>query len=735
MRSFGTFPSKIRGGNHSNRSAWGVSASAVGPGFITRAASMLRGDFQGKAHWTTRLRSCGSNEEIHAVLMDLTKTTNGALRVAGRFQSQPGRIQRLVPADSIAGSVAEAGVLYRFHTRPCQMRYPTPLRLNKEQTAAVDKELARLVEVGAIEAAPHHDGHKALSLECENWEKAAMPPGEWPREMSVPVLDLKRAAQHDAQQAASQNCRRQSGLPLRDFESGIFTVPKSDGGHRLCTDYRALNQFQVKSKFQLDGTKAIAQLIQPGDFGALVDIKDCYLEFGLHPAHRKYCRFRDAHKKRWQWRTMSFGMSEAPHLCTRILRPFIKILKGLGIRCSIYLDDLLVLSQSPSSLAVAMGVAVEMLQSELGLQLKLEKCNFAPSQRFTALGIIWDTRLMRCSVPKKRIKNIISSATRILNRAGSGAKAGVFDPSQSNAVRTRDLARLVGQCVSTVTCIKAAKRRLLYIQQLLGKSVRRKGWDGEIKLTVEAVQALRWWITKEPYRENGNDIVPPPRPIQGWVTSDAATHNAGWGGTLELDGKKWTTRGFFAKEERSLYINNLELLGNRKTVESLLPLAVPHSRWHQVHLQCELDNVAAIKYGKVGVSRSLGMSILGADYYDWREKFRLSLGFQFLAGVQNVESDALSRWEMTHREWQLHPLLFREACRWFRQTVEIDLMASRQNTQTKLFYSYEHDYEAVGTNCFHARWDKWKSVYACPPPFWWAGCYSNCGGIKSRPRY
>jgi hypothetical protein len=116
------------------------------------------------------------------------------------------------------------------------------------------------------------------------------------------------------------------------------------------------------------------------------------------------------------------------------------------------------------------------------------------------------------------------------------------------------------------------------------------------------------------------------------VTSDAATHNAGWGGTLELGGQKWTTRGFFTKDERSLYMNNLELLGNRKTVESLLPLAVPRSRWHLVHLQCELDNVAAIKCGKVGVSRSLGISILGADYCDWREKFRLSIGFQFLAG-------------------------------------------------------------------------------------------------------
>jgi hypothetical protein len=109
MSSFGTSPSKIRGGDSNFRSARNASVSAVGPGFISRATSMLRGDFLGKGHWTTRVRACASNEEIHAVLADPTTKTNGTLRVAGRFQSQPEKIQRLVPADSIAGSVALGG--------------------------------------------------------------------------------------------------------------------------------------------------------------------------------------------------------------------------------------------------------------------------------------------------------------------------------------------------------------------------------------------------------------------------------------------------------------------------------------------------------------------------------------------------------------------------------------------------------------------------------------------------
>ena len=349
----------------------GSSSSGGSQRFIRRASLMLQGAFRERGHWSQKVRSGISNQEIHEVLFAVATAQNSDAPVAARFQSKPERVCELVPADSIAGSVATGGVLYRFHERPQLLRYPHHLRLNKLQTTAVNDELERLARIQAIERAPPHDGHKALGPEAAKWERTPMPPGQWPREQKVPVLDLRQQAQYDCQQRKVQDDRRARGLPYRDFESIIFTVPKSDGGFRLCTDYRKLNHFQVKAKFQLDGTKAIASLIQPGDYGALIDIKDCYLEFGLHPAQRRYCRFRDPRLRRWQWRTMSFGMSEAPHLCTRILRPFMKILKGLGVRCSIYLDDLLVLSQSPSSLAVAMGVAIELLQGELGLQLKL----------------------------------------------------------------------------------------------------------------------------------------------------------------------------------------------------------------------------------------------------------------------------------------------------------------------------------------------------------------------------
>ena len=110
---------------------------------------------------------------------------------------------------------------------------------------------------------------------------------------------------------------------------------------------------------------------------------------------------------------------------------------------------------------------------------------------------------------------------------------------------------------------------------------------------------------------------------------------------------------------------------------------------------------------------SLGLAL--ADYWDWRERHRLSISFNFLAGVQNVESDALSRVKMSHREWQLCPDVFHRICRHFRIEAQLDLFASSHNHQVPRYYSFEHDSAAEGTNAFAHKWDHRGPMYAYPP--------------------
>ena len=677
--------------------------------FLRKARSALTSVSREKGH-LHGLSPGVSNDFIEEVLENLAAAGNSDRPVAARFQTHPDNVRDLLQDDSsLAVQAARRGVIYQLSSRPQQVRRPRPLSLPEVQKVAALAEIQRLLNTcQAIERIPDHDGDKPLRPGCAHYERQPFPQGPWPWERPVPVLKWDwEVHQYNLNNAKAYAQRRAKGIPARDFESGVFCVPKSDGGFRLCTDYRQLNEHAKKGKFQMEGVQQVAELIQKDDFGMLIDLKDAYLTLGLHPAQRKYCRFRSPDGKRYQWKVVSFGTSEAPKICTKIMKPLVQILKSLGIRCLIYIDDILILDQNKYRLAAAMALAMELFQSEVGLQLKISKGQLCPSQVFQCLGIIWNTGTMKCSIPDKRIIAIQRTARRLLRASASAP-----------TVTTRDLGRFVGQVVSTTRAIRPAKRRLLYIQHALSRGVRNGGWHGQSTLSPETRTALEWWTTDAVWQENGNDILPPLRPIQLRMRTDAATNNAGYGGVLWHGDKAFRTQGYLtAEEQNTTFINEFEFMGFTHCLWALLPQAVPdRSLWDQVHVSVELDNTTAIKYGQCAVSRSLQMSRIGAIYFDERERLRLSVSLSHVAGVLNVEADDLSRRQSNHIDWQLDVTTCRAALRILHATPRLDLFASAANTQCQQYYSYHHDHRALGTDCFQHRWPKEETLYAYPPP-------------------
>ena len=156
-----------------------------------------------------------------------------------------------------------------------------------------------------------------------------------------------------------------------------------------------------------------------------------------------------------------------------------------------------------------MAIAMDLLLTQVGLQLKTSKCCFRPLRTFQCLGLVWNTHTMKVSVPATRLKDTQKTAKRLLRAAGAtrvhenGSKATDFLP-----IPARDLARLCGQVTSMMRGIRSARRHLLFLQQALGHAVRRAGWSGTTKLNLEDINTMRWWITEEPWQCNGDQIVP-----------------------------------------------------------------------------------------------------------------------------------------------------------------------------------------------------------------------------------
>ena len=651
-----------------------------------------------------------NDDEVHHTLMAHCERMNQNTPVSARFQSRPDGVSALLGEASETTKTARGGSAYNWGSRPHQYYRPVSLHLKSDAESAVMAEVERLETVcGAIELAPPHDFDKALPISAAAWERTPLRLGPWPKETPITLLPSGDVPAYDRHHLRMMRIRRLQGKPYRDVESPVFTVPKADGGYRLVTDYRRLNKFQRKTPFKMEGVQSVAEIIMPGDYGMLVDLKDAYLTMGLHPSHRKYCRFIDPRGRRMQWKTVSFGVAEAPRICTKLLKPLIGVLKSLGIRTLIYIDDVLIVDQDRTRLCRAMALAMDLLQGQVGLQLKVSKCCFRPAQTFKCLGLIWNTKDMRVSVPNKRLKEMQKTASRLL-RSTAG-------PNGTQRIPTRDLARLVGRITATTRAIRGARRRLLFLQQGLGHAVRSGGWNGSVLLSPEGLQALRWWTTEEPWKRNASPIVNEVREIQVKVKSDAATETLGWGGTLQQGrGREFTARGYFTESERKLHINGLELLGCWYTIRALLGKAVPKENWHRVHLSCQLDSMVAIKYCRVAVSRSLTLSRLGAQMYDWMEAHHLQASYRHLAGILNVEADRLSREAWSHIEWKLLPQLFDEVGRVLQLRVEYDLFASRQNRQVQKFFSWSHDFESMGCDSLSHPWSMTSTLYAYPPP-------------------
>jgi hypothetical protein len=259
--------------------------------FILKARSALIGGMKAKDH-LHGLAPGVSLQFFEGVLENLAASGNSDRPVAARFQTHPENVRRLINDDfSLASQAAtRGGVPIDRETTPISSSTTTA-----PPTRTASGRLGRdsAPSCHAIERVPNHDGDKPLRPGCAAHERQPFPVGQWPRENPIPYLELdSEALLYNQRRDRACHKRTRQGLGPRDFESGVFCVPKSDGGFRLCADYREMNTFSKKSKFQMEGVQQVVELMQQNDYGMLIDLKGCYLTLGLHPAHRKHCRFR-----------------------------------------------------------------------------------------------------------------------------------------------------------------------------------------------------------------------------------------------------------------------------------------------------------------------------------------------------------------------------------------------------------------------------------------------------------
>ena len=98
---------------------------------------------------------------------------------------------------------------------------------------------------------------------------------------------------------------------------------------------------------------------------------------------------------------LPFGLSSAPRVFTKVLKPFVGSIRNKGIRLVIYHDDMAIISFSRELSSQEAAIVVQTLES-LGFIINKEKSVLIPSQKIVFWGYIIDSVAITVSLSEEK---------------------------------------------------------------------------------------------------------------------------------------------------------------------------------------------------------------------------------------------------------------------------------------------------------------------------------------------
>ena len=466
------------------------------------------------------------------------------------------------------------------------------------------------------------------------------------------------------------------------FVSKSRLEPKKDGGFRLIVDLRRVNKCLKTTSFKYEALCDLSSLASPGEHMVSFDLKSGYYHVGIHPAHQQFlCTLLDGELVAFQ--ALPFGLSTAPLVFTKFMRPMVAELRKSGHRVLPYLDDFLLLSSSPAEAEEAKTRASSLLAS-LGLERNPDKGVWTPTQNLVHLGIQVNLGTGVFQVPTEKWATMKSTAVSLIKEAKAHCRW----------LSAKKLAKLLGLLASLKIAMPQVATFTRSLYEVLSTMT---DWAADVKLTAQALKDLQHFATLS-QAWNGLPIWSKEPTIK--MATDASDY--GWGAATPSN----QARGFFSQEEVNLHITAKELLAVEKGVQQLL------CSLDQTTVLLETDNLAVKACISKGSSKSPTLMPILRRIQEmcWAQKLRLVP--VYVPSQENVEADRLSRIQ-SKSDWEVSDEFF-EAVSQKWGPFQVDRFATAANTKTTTFNSWRPEPGSSG-DAFQQHWGSAKSWVN--PPF------------------
>lgn len=419
------------------------------------------------------------------------------------------------------------------------------------------------------------------------------------------------------------------------YLSSIFLVSKPNGKHRFILNLKKFNKFIDTEHFKLEDLRTAIKLISEGCFMSTLDLKDAYFLVPIHKKSRKYLRFQ-FNNRLFEFNVLPFGLSTAPFIFTKIMKPVIKLLRSCGYISTVYLDDILLIGNT-REYCLDNILATKQLLTAVGFIINEEKSKLIPTTKCKFLGYIIDTKKFQISLPMDKIAKIKKELIYFRN---------------ISRCKIRDFAHLVGLLNSACPAVEYG---WLYTkeferQKYLNLKDNPDNYDRYMNLPQSLVSEFDWWC--HAINRPSNKIKYDDYCLE--IFSDAST--TGWGAACGEE----TASGPWNAEESSKHINYLEILA------AFFGLKVFAKTMSDCQILLRVDNTTAISYiNRMGGVQFPHLTRAAKDLWQWCETRKIIVYASYIKSADNSVADAESRRSHPDVEWELNDVAFQEIIKSF----------------------------------------------------------------------
>lgn len=469
------------------------------------------------------------------------------------------------------------------------------------------------------------------------------------------------------------------------FYSLLFLQPKRDSPDwRPIIDLKPLNQFLEKDKFKMETPDSVRAALRPNMWCTSIDLKDAFFHIPVHPAHRKYLRFK-TRKGTFQFVAMPFGLKTAPAVFTRIAKSVASYARSMGVSNLMYLDDWL-LSHLLRATSNAQTSWMVQLTERLGWLINYDKSELESTQSPTFIGMFLDLVAAIVYPAPHRLDNLEEILPKWL---------------KSRSLRAKDWQVLLGHLVSLERLIPRGRLHLRPFQNALAAQWNQihDSPEAQCPIPKHLLEEVHWWSDRRNL-EVGVPLVTPIPTIQ--LFTDAS--HIGWGGHIEDD----MVSGLWSPQSATRHINFLEL----KAVQLALLHFSIKLQGQTVALMTDNTTVTAALRNQ-GSTRSQPLDTLAREILLWTDDQQITIIPRHVAGKLNVVADSLSRRLQTPTEWSLDAKLVERLWNvWGRPNV--DMFATSKNAKLPTFVSPLPEATAWKVDALSFPWTN-LFLYAFPP--------------------